>query len=88
MATENMRPDELLELSNQEDELLELSNQELDNIAGGATNATDANNEQFSDAQFSFVELPKEGGIISFTKQETFFSEQDLKEFQDAGIPL
>jgi hypothetical protein len=75
---ENMQPDELLELSNQE----------LDDIAAGAASATDANNKQFSDAQFTFVDIPKDGGIISITKQETFFSEQDLKEFKDSGIPI
>lgn len=72
----------------QPDELLELSNQELDEIAGGANSVTDASTENLSDAQFTFVNLPKEGGIISITQQETFFSEQDLKEFKDSGIPI
>ena len=76
--TENQQPNELLELSSQE----------LDSIAGGAASETEANNQNFSDAQFTFTVLPKDGGIINITKQETFFSEQDLKEFKDSGIPI
>lgn len=76
MASENTQPQEALELSNQE----------LDDIAGGATTDVFGRNLNAEDNQLGFVEIPKEGGIKSVTFQQTFFSEQELREFKEAGI--
>ncbi|MEH2349212.1 MAG: bacteriocin [Nostoc sp.] len=76
MIVENVQPNEMLELSNQE----------LDNIAGGATSDVFGKNANAEDYQFGFVEIPKEGGITSVTFQVSVFSEQDLREFKEAGI--
>lgn len=70
----------------QPNEMLELSNQELDYIAGGVTSDVLGTNANAEDFQFGFVEIPKEGGIKSVTFQVSVFSEQDLREFKEAGI--
>lgn len=70
----------------QPNEMLELSNQELDCIAGGATSDVLGTNANAEDFQFGYVEIPKEGGIKSVTFQVSVFSEQDLREFKEAGI--
>jgi hypothetical protein len=70
----------------QPNEMLELSNQELDNIAGGATSDVFGTNTNAVDYQLGYVEIPKEGGIKSVTFQVSVFSEQDLREFKEAGI--
>ncbi|MBN3907038.1 MAG: hypothetical protein HWQ35_10895 [Nostoc sp. NMS1] len=70
----------------QPNEMLELSNQELDDIAGGATSDVLGKNTNAEDFQFGYVEIPKEGGIKSVTFQVSVFSEQDLREFKEAGI--
>ncbi|MFN6488022.1 MULTISPECIES: hypothetical protein [unclassified Nostoc] len=67
-------------------EMLELSNQELDYIAGGATSDVLGTNANAEDFQLGYVEIPKEGGIKSVTFQVSVFSEQDLREFKEAGI--
>ncbi|QIR40409.1 hypothetical protein HCG51_29440 [Tolypothrix sp. PCC 7910] len=73
--------------NSQRHEALELSNQELDDIAGGAT-TTDVfgRNLNAEDNQLGYVEIYPTGGIKSVTFQQSFFSEQDLKEFKEAGI--
>jgi hypothetical protein len=76
MTMENVQPNEVLELSNQE----------LDDIAGGATSDVFGRNINAEDSQLGYVEIPKEGGIKSVTFQQTFFSEQDLREFKETGI--
>ncbi|MEH2443023.1 hypothetical protein [Nostoc sp.] len=70
----------------QRNEMLELSNQELDYIAGGATSDVFGTNANTVDYQLGYVEIPKEGGIKSVTFQVSVFSEQDLREFKEAGI--
>lgn len=70
----------------QPSEMLELSNQELDHVSGGAASGTSGSNVNAEDFQFSYVDVPKEGGITLVTAQQTIFSAQDLREFKEAGI--
>jgi hypothetical protein len=68
------------------DEALELSNQELDSVAGGATSDVFGRTINAETDQLGFVIIPKEGGIISVTSQQVFFSEQELNEFKAADV--
>lgn len=63
--------------------MLELSSQELDSVAGGATTDVFGRTINAEDSQLGFVEIPREGGIKSVTFQQTFFSEQELREFKE-----
>ncbi|BAY99512.1 hypothetical protein NIES37_34950 [Tolypothrix tenuis PCC 7101] len=76
MTMENLQPHEALELSNQE----------LDDIAGGATTDVFGRTLNAEDTQLGFVELPATGGIKSVSFQQSFFSEQELREFKETGI--
>ncbi|BAY30903.1 hypothetical protein NIES2107_27510 [Nostoc carneum NIES-2107] len=76
MTTENLQPHEALELSNQE----------LDEIAGGATTDVFGRNLNDQENVLGYVEIPASGGIKSVTFLQSFYSEQELQEFKQAGI--
>ncbi len=65
---------------------VELSSEELDNVAGGAFSNVDASNLNAIDAQAGATVLGADGGIGSFTTQETAVSEQHLFEIKATGV--
>ncbi len=67
---------------------VELSSEELDNVAGGAFSLVEAHNFNFSDKQSGAVIIGADGGIASFTAQETVVSKQDLFEIKTTGEEL
>jgi hypothetical protein len=64
---------------------VELSAEELDTLAGGAFSDVNAHNLNAIDAQSGATVLGANGGIASFTTQETAVSKQDLYEVKFTG---
>ncbi|MBD2509774.1 hypothetical protein H6G91_21160 [Nostoc muscorum FACHB-395] len=65
---------------------VELSAEELDKVAGGAFSFVDAHNFNALDQQTGGTVLGANGGIGSFTAQQTAVSQQDLHEIKATGL--